>query len=341
MCRADGEIVGTLRLQLKEPDSSYVLPPSALKYCGSGRYPAGGRLGQQLTCTYDDALSAVFPEVEQTSTFLTTRLSREDQELPDGCDNPSTLNCTYETKQRLDTYLAQPELFTLLIDHSVSAPALDISSNSFSMTGRLSEPGDEEGASGNGKAFDPCWAYSNLFDPPRPCPSSGPGTVQVGKTDSYDIVPLGSLLASGGVTTLDSIVGGTHPNDTKRFGGGIYVVSIEYDNYFTYFPSEIRYSYSVKPVLGVEFKAEEVAPAPGASLPNRTIFDRHGIRLLFSQGGRIGAFRATALLTQLVSSIGLLAVSAAIGTLSASFATRFSCCIYRGGPTSLGDCFSQ
>lgn len=272
-----------------------------------------GRLGRQLTCTYEDALSAVFPEVEETSTFLTTRLSTEYQALPAGCANPSTLNCTYDMWLREDTYIAQPELFTLLIDHSVSSPELDISANSFSMTGRLSTPDDEAGASSDGKAFDPCWVYSNLFNPARPCVTTGPGGVRVGAANSFDIIPLGSLLAAGGVTTLDSPVGGNHPNDTRRYGGGIYVINIEYNNYYTYFPSNIRYSYSVKSVQGVEFKAEEVAPAPGASQPNRTIFDRHGTRLLFSQGGRIGSFRASALLVQLVSSIGLLAVSAAIG----------------------------
>ncbi len=313
VCRADGLIIGTLRLQLKEPASQYVLPPNDLAYCGSGTYPVNGRLGRQLTCTYDDALSAVFPEVEESSTFLTTRLSTEHQGLPPNCSTPATLECTYDTYQRVDTYLAQPELFTLLIDHSVSSPELDISANSFSMDGRLTYPGDDTGASGNGKSFDPCWVYGALFNPAKPCVTTGPGGIRVGQKDTFDIVPIGSLLAAGGVTSLDTVVGGNHPNETRRDAGGIYVVNIDYDNYYSYFPSNIRYAYSVSQVVGVQFKAEEVAPAPGASLPNRTIFDRHGTRLLFSQGGRIGAFRATALLTQLVSSIGLIAVSAAIG----------------------------
>jgi hypothetical protein len=107
----------------------------------------------------------------------------------------------------------------------------------------------------------------------------------------------------------------------------VLLVSIQYDNYFSYFPSNIRYAYSVQQVRGVDFKVEEVYPAPGASLPTRTIFYRHGVRMLFSQSGRLGAFRAAALLTQLVSSIGLLAVSAAIGTCSTPLCA-VRCCAY-------------
>ena len=311
--RADGELVGTLRLQLQAPAAEYRRTPEQLPYCGHGEYFSDGGWHPQYPCKYDDALEAVFPSVETNALFLTTRQEDIQQNLPPGCPSPDSLDCSYVTNATETSYLAQPALFTLLIDHSVSAPSIDISDSAFHMDGRIAPPGTAGSAANDGDeaSLSPCEAYSVFLDPPAACDTD---VIHVGVKDTFDIVPLGSLMIAAGVRSLDANLtdAGSHAGEARRNSGSVFVVTINYDNYVTYFPSVIKYAYSVSAVKATEFKALETLPAPGASKTWRHIINRHGLRFIFLQSGRLGVFSLPALLVQLVSSFGLIAVSSAI-----------------------------
>lgn len=70
-----------------------------------------------------------------------------------------------------------------------------------------------------------------------------------------------------------------------------------------------RYTYRVSAIPDAEFKSEQPLPASGSIEEKRTVLNRHGIRIVVTQTGKIGKFEFQAMLLALVSSLGLLAVA--------------------------------
>lgn len=58
-----------------------------------------------------------------------------------------------------------------------------------------------------------------------------------------------------------------------------------------------------------EFKSEQPLPSSGFITEQRTVLNRHGIRIVVTQTGRIGKFEFQAMLLALIPSLGLLTLA--------------------------------
>jgi hypothetical protein len=207
----------------------------------------------------------------------------------------------------VETYfIPGTELITILLDHTMSVPSLNFSKSSLDMTGVI-EGQDKE-------VVDPCLAYVRRG---YKCPNLATGgrfNISFGSQGSADIIALDTLLTAAGVPSLDDQAGtlDKFQVETFRYAGIVMVVSINYDNYFSYNENAVQYIASVKIVENADFKAEEVAPNAGIDPEQRRIIDRHGVRIVITQGGKVGRAAVGQLLIVLVTSLGLLAVSSSI-----------------------------
>ena len=213
------------------------------------------------------------------------------------CDRQGLENCTWVSAgARNFSYVADVELFTLLIDHSFAAPSLGLSRTAAQMGGAI-----EGGA-------DPCAAYA-------PYAAGCPPFVAVGVAGARDIVPIKALLNAAGIASLDQVAG-TDPalaNETLRYSGLVLLVNIDYSNRFvdtgSWNTSEVRYTYRVSTVRNSEFKVQGAVTAnndvPSAE---RQIYDRHGVRIVVSFTAAVGGFDLQTLLVNLTVSLGLLSV---------------------------------
>lgn len=87
----------------------------------------------------------------------------------------------------------------------------------------------------HGNEVDPCKPYERIG---KKCPEY----IRVGVPNTYDIVPVATLLEAAGIDSLDSAGGdlGKIQTETHRYAGIVLLLEVNYDNYFTYNPSNIR-----------------------------------------------------------------------------------------------------
>ena len=225
------------------------------------------------------------------ATFLGTRIKNEHERIANltsgqfdnDCDALARPECGYLTSLEVSYYVAEPELFTVWIDHTMSVPEYGISKSSSDMEGALLNL--------DGDWLDPCDVYEKVLHRPDLCDRN---TVQVGVSGQKDIIPVYSILQAAGIPDLDAR-GSSNPkqelyNETIRFAGAVLVVSIDYTNENSFVEGNITYTISVQRVENAEYKGEELTPEPGVEDANRTIIDRHGLRIVIKQTGLVGRF---------------------------------------------------
>jgi len=294
------DVVGSARLQLRPPAPPYTREPGALGYCGGA-----------LECRYLDQYDVAAPWLEPAATFAATRITETSYTLnaSAACANQTLPGCAYAAVpgSAFAYYIANLEMFTLLLDHTLSAASVGVSRAAAQMPGKLVDT--------SGAALSVCDDYAAQG---WPCdPNVKVGRVGVGA----DILPLRSLLRAAGVASLDTVVPSL--NETRRYAGAVLVVTIEYSNLWfdtnSWSERDLSYVYSVRAVDDAEFKAEEsVATGPGA----RLVRDRHGLRVLVKQSGTVGTFDFATLLISLTSGLGLLAVTTLVVDLCATRVMR-------------------
>ncbi|KAA0149765.1 hypothetical protein FNF29_05775 [Cafeteria roenbergensis] len=311
--KVQGDVVGTARLQPRAPDLKYLRNSSRHRYCmidGKNRtYTSSDGLIPDLPafeCRYLDTFDTVYPPVEAQALFISTRVNDTLQQLPPNCTDLPRPSCRYETTSVETYFVPGTELVTLLIDHTMSVPSLDFSKSSLDMTGRIEYT--------NGTEVNPCDAYTRRG---YLCPTFANGAgfeITFGTQDAADIIALDTLFQAADVRSLDERAGniGKFTSETFRYAGIVLIVTVNYDNYFSYDENKVQYILTSKLVPDADFKAEEINPGPGIDETTRRIIDRHGVRIVITQGGKIGRFAVSQLLIVLVTSMGLLAVSSSI-----------------------------
>eukprot|EP01097_Dermamoeba_algensis_P005015 TRINITY_DN3195_c0_g1_i4.p1 TRINITY_DN3195_c0_g1~~TRINITY_DN3195_c0_g1_i4.p1 ORF type:complete len:248 (+),score=79.55 TRINITY_DN3195_c0_g1_i4:90-746(+) len=107
-------------------------------------------------------------------------------------------------------------------------------------------------------------------------------------------------------------------NDTEsyRSGGIVLLCLISYENDYSFNTDNVRYKFQFKRVTMTEFKALE--PIYSVPIQRRVTRNRHGVRIMFLQTGRIGKFDFQLLLLTFVSGLGLMAVATVIVDLLAT-----------------------
>jgi ATP P2X receptor len=293
------DIVGSTRLQLHAPAPAYSLPPQNLTYCGPANNTiiVNGNPVVQYPCRYLDQYDSVAPFLEPAALFTATRITEYPQTLAKGCADQLTPSCQYVNGNSTTYYVAQPEFFTLLLDHTFSSASLDVAVGAMSMPGKM--------IGQDGETINPCDDYTAMGWQCEP-------HVKIGLVNQgADVFPLATLLRAAGIASLEDI--STAIQETHRFAGLILVLSVQYSNYYldtgSFKQSYYSYVYSVQSVVDAEFKAEQPLQSPGSGAAQRTILDRHGLRILVKQSGNVGQFDAATLLITLTSSLGLLAVA--------------------------------
>lgn len=297
------DIVGATRLQLRPPAPAYQVPASASRFCGNGTVNYNGGVVQQYPCRFYDQYDAVDPFLEQRAMFISTRITETPQTISEDCEDQPNQGCRFVDGPDDTYYIGDIEMFTVLLDHTFSSSSLKMSQGEASMSGRLIDQ--------NGVVMNPCDDYTAqgfVCDPHVHISRSATSF------NSADVMPLRTLLRAAGIGSLDDTT--LVLNETHRYAGIILVVTVSYSNFLlttgSYSQDQYTYTYSVQSVQDAEFKAEQILPASGSSSLNRTILDRHGVRLIIAQTGEIGAFDFATLLISLTSSLGLLAVASLV-----------------------------
>lgn len=313
---------GLARLNVKHPDEHLIQDVGNLSYCVGGTPTKGqisnGAMGKKslsYPCQYRDEFFAAYPQIEHDCLLITTRYSDIDQEIPAGCtvDTRAEKACMnwsppVQSGEGKSYYLVQPENFTLAIDHSVNAPKAG-----FAASSRNDQIVDGKILGQDGVEINPCDDYTVWG---QPCPASiniGKGATCTDQKKKHnakycrDIIPLMTLLRAAGITDLDA--DGDYDSEGEvesyRYAGLVLQVNIYYSNDVHAFSGRsYRYHYTVDHIKQEEYKGAEVSYVDGGS-GERHIYDRHGIRLVFTVTGNVGHFDLPTLFIQLVTCMGL------------------------------------
>lgn len=305
--------VGTVRVSLLEPPTRP--PPAQLPYCVmnpsaqvlddvEGQGADGGNasfLIHKLPCRYWDALQTLYPPLEASAMFVSTRVQASTENLVNKhnaslpCnDDMLDPDCVYTSSPDSTFFIADPENFTIMIDHSVYAPRVGIQRDGTSLRGELRDH--------DGNPFE----FSCDTNTSVEC---------VGKKGKPDLLRLGTLLRAANVLDLDAETDfrSSKPNATSesfRFAGLQLIVFVTYTNTETYNLYDVEYFYEVVRINKTEFKT--LQPVTSKNISSRLVYNRHGVRIFFVQTGELGRFDFQTMLLSFVSGLGLLALSTLI-----------------------------
>eukprot|EP00455_Lapot_gusevi_P031187 TRINITY_DN3370_c0_g1_i3.p1 TRINITY_DN3370_c0_g1~~TRINITY_DN3370_c0_g1_i3.p1 ORF type:complete len:461 (-),score=130.75 TRINITY_DN3370_c0_g1_i3:262-1644(-) len=279
--------VGVAYTSLLKPNTTTY--PQNYKYCQEYVAQTGKiETIDPRPCLVWDANEALFPVDQHESIFITTRTSITDeirvcggegQNVTNGCQQPWNTPAPPR-----EYYIADIDSFTIRVQHSFQARVF------WSQTKdkRFSRVSTEMQGSIRDSNDNPIYTFP--FGKP-------------------DVLPIKLLLSSAGVAlenpadTPDALV----KAESMRHSGIILLVFLSYDNLKT---AEPAYTYYVSRVANSEYKVLQTNQGHDAN--SRTVYNRHGIKMIFIQSGQIGRFSFQATLLQLVTSLGLLSVSTLI-----------------------------
>jgi len=181
----------------------------------------------------------------------------------------------------------------------------------------------------DGNAVNPCDDYEE-----GQCPTNEANgfDVSFGVEGVHDIVPVATILRAAGISLDDKdeeeepqtfgvikTIGGRYrvwsstfvddPMFTKRHAGVVIICEINYSNTVSWDTEKIQYTMTCKHVRNAEFK---VLQKVAQTATTEEIYNRHGIRILIKQTGRLGMFSFEQALLALAASIGLIKLSTLI-----------------------------
>lgn len=234
-----------------------------LSYCEDQFSDGDASKSNKLPCEYRDEYFSMYPRIERDSIFMTTVFAEEAQTLPTKCsaarDDRVCLNWKSDSAKKTFNYIAQPENFTVGIDHSmVTSIRKEGSFFSSSRTGRPTQlqsrtgcgfgkrgqavPGTSSFIGGgeiqdeDGNVFDPCDDYKSWG---KVCPPYinvfGQGGEAIGdvspQAQPFDLIPLQTFLRAANITLDDTSPDAeTGKVGTYRYTGVVILVSVFYTN---------------------------------------------------------------------------------------------------------------
>ena len=71
---------------------------------------------------YIDAYDSVYPSMENGAIFLATRITSTPQSVTPSCAGFGSESCKYANGPATTTYVGDPDMFTLMIDHTMNVP---------------------------------------------------------------------------------------------------------------------------------------------------------------------------------------------------------------------------
>eukprot|EP00045_Choanoeca_perplexa_P008389 m.77603 g.77603 ORF g.77603 m.77603 type:complete len:506 (+) comp14474_c0_seq1:119-1636(+) len=285
---------GSVLLNAKAPPRISRLNQNLLPYCCNTTGPCDNDSRLVLPCLYYDEYQAEYPVGKDYSTMVTSRITFTEQTVNQpGCSFQSfNSDCAYEGDTQTNYFVAQAENFTLRIRHAVRGSTVKregANSGSNAMKGEL------KFADGSVRVWpdDQLW-----YGQPQ------------NETRNGDIVSVGELLEASGLGSGDAGADGA----TVRYDGLNVIVYIRYQMSGA---SSLKYTYEPRALSSAEFKVEQTVYSEDQS--TRTIYNRHGVRIIFVAIGTIGEFDFLALMTTLVTGLALLAVATTVTNMLMSY----------------------
>ncbi len=301
-----------------------------LGYCTQSSHSAAGG-HQPYNCTYWDANQDVY--MQQSSVLMTTRVAEYNQTRT--CHpawNPGVTSC--KKLWRNDAphadgktyFIADMERYTLLLDHTVIGPTINVSASGRSCQGWLKVTRDAllwQDLCARSDAYPKDYSEVHRVNGGVPAECYiRPNTTydsHTGNTTGLDVFDVEVMLAVAGID-LD----GTSPTNDRsiRYNGAAMVVNIRYQNWdyavgtYLNFRSKhgdmctVPYEYELSSVLDTSSKRQTVVHT---DFPNhRALLNEHGVRLFVLQTGSLAMPSLATLLIAVTSSLTLLAVSSTI-----------------------------
>lgn len=207
------------------------------------------------------------------------------------CGTMAYANCTRDWMVTNSSTVFVPiiDLMLITVAHSFGS-SIGIDGDGLQMQGVLLGPG--------GAPLDPCSVY-----PPDIFTAGCPPQVQRAfSKGSFTTIPIRALMQAAGIFSLDeapSTFGQPPPavnNITRRIAGITLQLEVSYSNYYaaaprlgryagsgTLDPQVVTYAFKVTEVPTIGVQQFETVTADGSLMPNRTVYQRQGIRILVTQ----------------------------------------------------------
>lgn len=314
--------INSARLTLKEPTN--LTAAKDLAYCCSAASVSECEGGTQF-CSYLDGGSASVPmsgrllvgtQVDWRNVTYNEDCFSAALGYPYGADSCSSV--TSDTSIMAQTFVADIERFTVLIEHTLMKPDGSLTLGSTAMNGLLEISLLPDQTEYTELQNSLCRDRNGIYPLEFPA-SSGKRTdtapCYVKAMQSHDgvggldIFEVGELLQAGNMS-LDDINEGYYPfTDNFRNTGRTVEIVVQYTNSRPWSGTiQPYYTYQVRPVYGGH--AVEDMPLSAQVYPNRTYKHVHGISLNVVAGGQIAdRFDFMTALIQLSASASLLAIA--------------------------------
>jgi len=268
--------------------------------------------GPKYDCQYYENVG--LQTLYDSSILITTRVTVRQEDLVCTSDLdttcPRVFNVSKNTTEQT-YYAADVEKFTVLFDTSVFATTLNVYGESSQMEGRLYVESNHALC-----AKEPSATY--YFD--SSLTNEAPCYIMPNKTSAnLDYFSLDYMMGAAGSSLDDNSTSAK----TFRYDGTTLVMQVEYTNTASWsgLTGNITYTYKPKLLHSSSFKLyDNIWEGPfGNYRENRTLLNKHGIKIDLVQTGFLSSFSFSNLLVSLTTSLTLLAVASVITDYIALF----------------------
>lgn len=266
--------VGILYTSLLKPNST--INTTTLDYCNQFVGPMYQKKLDSLDCVIWDEADVLYPVDETEAMLITTRISTTPQVR--NCEMYApTCSMPWKSGNKTSAYIAGIETFTIMVKHSFQARQF------------FQDTGDSRYSKSSVQMSGTLKNYQGQL-------------VRHFENGQADVLSIQDILDASG-TSLSNITDGASSGSSMRNSGIIILIGISYENTVLDSPT---YTYQVSRVPKNEYKVVQITDDGSDA---RIYDDRHGIKIIFVQSGRIGKFDLQTALMQLVTSLGLLSIS--------------------------------
>mmetsp|Transcript_40669 Transcript_40669/g.93447 ORF Transcript_40669/g.93447 Transcript_40669/m.93447 type:complete len:498 (+) Transcript_40669:64-1557(+) len=300
--------------------------PEVLPYCWAPHRIAQNVSGvsyKTLNCSYLEGTGVT--ALHGTSILMTTAVHSYTQQLNPECETSfgskasPTCEKLWKAENDVAWYVVDPDQFTLLIDHTVTAPGIQV------------EPGTSKGylyvAEGGNKQDRFCRDNGGLVDAwSDATATAAPCYVLPSKAGTTDYFHIGFLLDSIGMSLdEESPSSNAAQRELRRYSGMVVRIVIEYHNFRPFHlgvQSEVHYVYKLTALPGSTYKETRTI---NTHYPTQRVKeDLHGVLFQMQPGGSLASFSFTDMLIQLTTSLALLAVATTVVNTLAQYFLKYS-----------------
>jgi len=300
--------------------------PAVLPYCWAPHRPVQNVSGisyNTLNCSYMDGTDVT--ALHGTSILMATAVHAYTQQLNPECETSfgssasPTCQKLWQAEGDAEWYVVDPEQFTLLVDHTATAPGIEVDPRQTTGYLYVADGGSRQDrfCKENGGIAD-MWSASKA--------SGAPCYVAPNKVGTADYFHVGFLLESMGIS-LDEVSPtstAAHP-ELRRISGMVVRIVVEYHN-FRHFrlgvQSAVHYVYKLTALPGSTYK--ETRTVNTGYPTQRVKQDLHGVLFNLQSGGFLARFDFTEMLVQLTTSLALLAVATTVVNILAQYVLKYS-----------------